>query len=90
MHTIAQNQSQTIVFTDLSLAIYREIEAHLRQVKGVNPSLLPQTKEEFDYTSSQIGGLKIDYTEEWQESDRPIVASILNYYRERYFSTLTL
>ncbi|MBR8830471.1 MAG: hypothetical protein N5P05_000055 [Chroococcopsis gigantea SAG 12.99] len=90
MHTVAQNQTRTVIFPDLPLAIYREIEAHLRQVEGVVPSLLPQTGSQFDYSQSQIGGLQIDYTETWQESDRPLIESILNYYRERYFSTRTL
>jgi len=65
------------------LAVYREIAAHLRQVKGVEIDLYQMQSEQFDYNQSQVGGLWIHYTHPALES-RKQVEQILAYYRKRY------
>jgi hypothetical protein len=68
----------------MPLAIYREIEAHLRQVRGVEVEVLPQTSQQFEYLKSQAGGLSIGYTLEADEESRRRVEQILAYYGDRY------
>jgi hypothetical protein len=68
----------------MPLAIYREVEAHLRQVMGVEVEVLPQTSPEFEYLKSQAGGLSIQYSPEATEESRRRVAQILAYYGDRY------
>lgn len=70
----------------LPLAVYREIKAHLRQVKGVEVELLPQTSLQFDYLQSQVGGLDIRYTEAATDRSIERVEQILAYYGDRYGS----
>ncbi len=69
---------------DLPLAVYREVEAHLRQVNGVEAGLLPQTSQEFDYDQSQVGGLWVRYTEEADTIAQRRVEQVLAYYGDRY------
>lgn len=77
----------------LPLAIYREIAAHLRQVRGVRTGLLPMPairddseSSAFDYTRSQVAGLWIESSEsDDPEIDRQI-EEILAYYGDRYGS----
>jgi hypothetical protein len=68
----------------MPLAIYREVEAHLRQVTGVEVEVLPQTSQPFEYLKSQAGGLSIGYTSEADEESRRRVELILAYYGDRY------
>jgi hypothetical protein len=68
----------------MPLAIYREVEAHLRQVTGVQVEVLPQTSQQFEYLKSQAGGLSIAYTPEATEESQRRVAQILAYYGDRY------
>lgn len=68
----------------LPLAVYREIEAHLRQVDGVNAGLLPQTSQEFDYLMSQIGGIWISYQPNIDAAAQQRVEDILAYYSDRF------
>lgn len=49
----------TVQFSNLPLAVYREIAAHLCQVEGVETKLLPASKTEFNYNDSQIESLQI-------------------------------
>jgi hypothetical protein len=79
-------QRERIVYPNLPLAIYREIAAHLRQVIGIQILELPQDDSQFDYTRSQIGGLSISYASDFNECDRALIESILNYYGARYGS----
>ncbi len=44
----------------LALTMYRELAAHLSQLEGVEVELLPQTSPHFDYSASQIGGIRIE------------------------------
>lgn len=68
----------------LSLAVYREVAAHLRQVKGVDAGLIPQISQKFDYNQSQVGGLWIHYTDAADSVGREQVNQILTYYQNRY------
>ncbi len=68
----------------LPLAVYREVAAHLRQVKGVDAGLLPQTSQKFDYNQSQTGSLWIHYTDAADSVSREQVNQILTYYQNRY------
>ncbi|GCL51957.1 hypothetical protein NIES3804_35450 [Microcystis aeruginosa NIES-3804] len=86
MRSIAIQQKQTIIYPRMPLAIYREIASHLEQVQGVETNLTPQQFQQFDYHQSQIGSLEINYTEAFQESDRALVAAILDYYAQRHGS----
>jgi hypothetical protein len=67
----------------LPLAVYREVAAHLRQVEGVEVSLIPQTSPQFDYNASQIGGLQIEYPAAANSEIKERVAQILAYYSNR-------
>jgi hypothetical protein len=69
---------KTITFPRLPLAVYRELAAHLRQVKGVDVELIPQSSSDFDYYQSQIAGLSISYPSDVNEE---LVQRILDYYR---------
>lgn len=68
----------------LPLAMYREVAAHLRQVIGVEVEILPQTSQTFDYTLSQVGGLRIQCPPTAESSDLARVEQILAYYGDRY------
>lgn len=70
--------------TGLPLAVYREVAAHLRQVKGVEAGLIPQTSLQFDYNESQVGGLWIQYADASDLQGRERVNQILAYYQNRY------
>jgi hypothetical protein len=86
VRSIAIQQKQTIIYPRMPLAIYRELASHLEQVQGVETDLTPQQFQQFDYHQSQIGSLEINYTETFQESDRPLVTAILDYYAQRHGS----
>ncbi len=68
----------------LPLAVYREVEAHLQQVDGVNAGLLPQTSQEFDYLMSQTGGIWISYQPNVDVLTQRRVEEILAYYSDRF------
>lgn len=83
--TVGEKQlRQVLSCPQLPLAIYREVEAHLRQVTGVNAGLIPQTAKTFEYLQSQIGGVWIEYPETLSSEDRARVEQILAYYGDRY------
>lgn len=71
---------EKIEFTNLPLAVYREIASHLRQLEGVEVELIPQPSSQFDYKQSQIAGLRVDYTQDFTQQ----MEQILAYYRDRY------
>ena len=83
----AQNQQQ-LTCPRLPLGVYREIAAHIRQVEGVDASLIPrpcygESQEKFDYYQSQVAALQINYAKNATEA-RQQVAEILEYYAHRY------
>ncbi len=76
---------EKIEFAGLSLAVYREIAAHLRQVEGIEVDLISQASSEFDYNQSQIGGLLISGISSNSGSEsQQRVQQILAYYQNRY------
>lgn len=85
-HDSTECVSRRLQCRHLPLAVYREVAAHLRQLDGVQVSLLPQTSQDFDYLQSQVGGIEIGYpAQDLVQTDvREQIDSILAYYRERY------
>lgn len=79
---LPQSESQQICFPQMPLAVYRELAAHLRQVEGVVVELLPQSSQVFDYSQSQVGGLRLLLPPSLSASER--VQQILAYYSQRY------
>ncbi|MGF1495396.1 MAG: hypothetical protein ACFB8W_01035 [Elainellaceae cyanobacterium] len=75
---------------ELPLAVYREVVAHLRQVAGVDAELLPQTASTFDYTTSQVGGLRLHYSVQADDAAHRRVEQILQYYSDRFGAWETL
>lgn len=70
----------------LPLAIYREVAAHIRQIQGIDVSLLEQTSKDFDYLQSQVGGLFIEYDGDLPTKETEQLESILAYYASKYNS----
>ncbi len=77
---------EQIAYSGLSLAMYREVAAHLRQVEGITTELIPQHSEQFDYNQSQVSGLLIEYGADLDVSNQQRVEEILNHYACRYGS----
>ncbi|MDB9318507.1 MULTISPECIES: acyltransferase [Cyanophyceae] len=75
---------EKIEFIGLSLAVYREIAAHFRQVEGIEVGLIPQASSEFDYNQSQIAGLWISRLPNYGAESQQREQQILAYYRDRY------
>jgi hypothetical protein len=87
--TTNKKTRQQLTSHQLPLAVYREVAAHLRQVEGVNTSLIMRSlehdpKEKFDYYQSQVAALEISYIEDIAETDKQRVSEILDYYAQRY------
>ena len=70
----------TVQFTNLPLAVYREIAAHLCQVEKVETKLLQASNPEFNYDDSQVESLQIQLPVANQQS-REQVEEILAYYQ---------
>lgn len=88
---IKQPKQQQLSSSQLPLAVYREVAAHLRQVEGVNASLILRPlehdpAEKFDYYQSQVAALQIDFAADISESSEQKVKAILDYYAQRYNS----
>lgn len=64
----------------LSLAVYREVAAHLRQVEGVDVDLISQKSQRFDYNQSQVEGLWIQHADDSDAVSRERVNQILTHY----------
>lgn len=73
-----------ITYSELPLAIYCEVAAHLRQVKGVKTELIPQVCLPFNYNQSQVSGLWIEYEADLDTACHKQVEEILDYYAQRY------
>jgi hypothetical protein len=89
--TTNQTTSKRLTCPQLPLAVYREVAAHLRQVQGVDTSLIMRSlehdpQEKFDYYQSQVAALEITYIKEIAETDKQRVLEILDYYAQRYTS----
>lgn len=82
--TVTAQSSYKISCATLPLVVYRELEAHLRQVSGVEVAVLPQQASHFDYSLSQVGGLHLWFTAVANLDSRRRVDQILAYYSDRY------
>ena len=78
------SQAFSIIYPNLPLAIYLELAAHLRQIKGVQTQLFPPHDQNFNYLASQVGGLEVSYASSISHQEQKQVEQILNYYRQRY------
>ena len=81
--------TQQLTCPQLPLAVYREVAAHLRQVEGVDTSLIMRSPEhdrgeQFDYYQSQVAALEITYSDNFADADKQRVSEILDYYARRY------
>lgn len=90
MHSpTTKQQKQQLTCPQLPLGVYREVAAHLRQVEGVDASLILRSIDcdptaEFDYDRSQVAALQIDYVRDLEEDSQQQISEILNYYARRY------
>lgn len=90
MHSsTTKQQNQQLTCPRLPLAVYREVAAHLRQVEGVDASLIMRSSdrdptETFDYYQSQVAALQIDYSQDLEASSQQRIEEILGYYARRY------
>ncbi|BBA80177.1 hypothetical protein RGRSB_1791 [cyanobacterium endosymbiont of Rhopalodia gibberula] len=78
--TIVKQQQEQITYPNLPLAVYRELAAHLQQVKGVTTKLIPQQSERFDYAKSQVETLLIQYPSSLDILEKYQIKRILDYY----------
>ncbi len=70
--------------SELPLAVYREIAAHLGQVGGVKAELMSQSSQQFDYRLSQVDSLVICHPDDLDAASRKRIDQILAYYSDRY------
>ncbi len=79
---------QELTCPKLPLAVYREVQAHLRQVEGVTVGLISQpiesNVEAFDYSESQIKSLWLEYDNNLSFKNQQRIKEILDYYAQRY------
>lgn len=79
-------EPQRITCPTLSLAMYREVVTHLRQVSGVQADVIPQTSQQFAYEQSQIAGLWYAFGDAADDTSRQHVEMILKHYGDRFGS----
>ena len=77
-------QKETIAYSQLPLAVYREVSAHLQQIEGVKTVLIPQSSRQFDYAQSQIEAIQIEYPVDLSSQEKQYLESILEYYGQKY------
>jgi hypothetical protein len=65
---------------EISLAMYRELAAHLEQMPGVNATLISQKSEVFSYLGSQVAGLELSLPTNLSSSNQGIMRGILGHY----------
>lgn len=70
--------------SNLPLAVYREVAAHLSQVDGVKTEPIPQQSQQFDYRLSQVDSLLIEHPDHLDVASRKRLEQILAYYSDRY------
>lgn len=90
MESPITKQTQQLTCPRLPLGVYREVAAHLRQVTGVEVSLIMRSvegnpTEEFDYYQSQVAAMQIECAEGITKQNRERISAILDYYAQRYF-----
>lgn len=77
-------QEEMIKIPSLSLAVYREIAAHLQQLDGVEVEIIPQSSTSFSYFKSQVEGLRLSYPSTLATGEKQRLQEILNYYEKRH------
>ncbi len=75
-------QYEQITYPNLPLAVYRELAAHLRQIKGVTVELIPQQSQKFDYAQSQIAHIAMGYPMTILPPEKQRIEAILDYYAQ--------
>jgi hypothetical protein len=70
--------------SQMPLAVYREVAAHLQQIQGITVGFLAPRDREFSYTHSQIGGLEIAGANRLTKPHRLRIEQILSYYADRF------
>ncbi|MEM7593951.1 MAG: hypothetical protein AAF383_21005 [Cyanobacteria bacterium P01_A01_bin.83] len=86
---LSPNKPQQVTCPQLPLAVYREVAAHLRQVEGVNASVIMgsidhEPTAKFDYYQSQVSALQIDCNSDLTDQGQQHVNQILDYYAQVY------
>ena len=76
------SHSVRVIYSNLPLAVYLELAAHIRQVQGVKTTLLENPHQDFNYLASQVGGLEISYPSMASHQEKTQVEKILNHYRQ--------
>jgi hypothetical protein len=82
---LAINNCKIVYKPDISLAMYRELASHIEQIENVNAELFLQESTEFSYLGSQIGGIRLTYTESMPEKSQLLIKNILNHYGDWAF-----
>lgn len=86
--TIKNKVKERYKSSQLPLAVYREVAAHLRQISEVNTGLdlkpFSGGKEAFDYHASQIESLWLEYPQNLTFQSKQQIQAILDYYGQRY------
>ncbi len=82
--SLPQVQVEKLVCTGLPLAVYREVAAHLSQIKDLDVSLESQRSSDFDYHQSQIGTMVLRYPSPIEEESHQRIEQILEYYAKRH------
>lgn len=77
-------KEQVYYNSQMPLAVYREMAAHLGLLDGVVVQLLPQTSSRFDYSLSQIAGVALEVPEGLSPALRDQLEQILQHYGDRY------
>jgi len=70
--------------SEMPLAVYRELAAHLGLIAGLKVHLLPQTSPQFDYALSQVMGIALELPEELPAAAVHQLEEILHHYGDRY------
>ncbi|MDY6786191.1 MAG: hypothetical protein SW833_27200 [Cyanobacteriota bacterium] len=86
MSSLKERQQEKISCEGMSLAVYREVAAHLRSVEGVQVDLMAQTSSQFDYKQSQVEMLRVSYPSDLGDRDRALFEAILDYYAQHHGS----
>ena len=77
-------QKEKISYSQLPLAVYREVSAHLQQIEGVKTLLISQSSTQFDYAQSQIEAIQIEYSVDLPSQEKQYLEAILDYYAQKY------
>lgn len=80
--------AKIVTISQLPLAIYRELAAHLQQVDGVTTEVIMRSeksgKQVFDYQESQVESLRVEYPQKLKLDSQERIEEIIEYYSHRY------